>query len=415
MRVRRTTQGLKPGEEHIPVRPLVETNDPLPLGLAGEDDGRAWNSLDCGIRDEAGHQEVAPVPEAGGDARRDLVVIGASAGGVEPLRTIAAALPPDLPASVLVVMHMRTEGTSALSMILDRAGPLPAVQAQTGMQLRHSTIYVARPDHHLLVDGDRLLLSKGPTESGHRPAVNALFRSAAVAAGPRTVGVILSGVLDDGALGLRAIADRGGVTVVQEPGDALYQGMPNGALQLVAADHVVPAAAMADVLTKMAGQEVDMARAPAPAPMIVLEDKIARDGMSEQLTSRQRHPDRTLEFSCPDCNGALTEVEAGSGAYRCRVGHAWSQDSLLAAQGDELRRALWTALRSLDEKVALANKMAREADYRGQERLGARFTETGRESEAAADVLRHFLEKMESMTSAEPAESTPLQPAPASE
>ncbi|TDP95075.1 chemotaxis protein CheB [Labedaea rhizosphaerae] len=336
-------------------------------------------------------------PKGNGEPQRDLVVIGASAGGIEPLRTLVAGLPADFPAAVLVVMHMRAGGTSALSMILDRAGRLPAVSASDGMPLEPGRIYVGRPDHHLLADPDRLVLSKGPTENGHRPAVNALFRSAAVSAGPRTVGVVLSGALDDGALGLRDIADRGGTTVVQDPHDALYSGMPASALRLVTADHVVPAAAIADVLVKVVGQVVELQDAAEPSPSMVLEDKIARDGM-RPVRRRTGNHDVALEFSCPDCNGTLAEVEPDSGAYRCRVGHAWSQDALLTAQDDELRRALWIALRSLDEKGALARKMVSQALDRGQDALRERFGEIRRESESAAEVLRQFLLSIEDTT-----------------
>jgi two-component system chemotaxis response regulator CheB len=175
---------------------------------------------------------------------RDLVVVGASAGGVEALREFAAGLPGDLAASVLVVLHLPAGGTSALPAILSRSGPLPARSARTGMPMEHGVIYVAPPNHHLIVLDGQVALSHGPTENGRRPAINALFRSAAVTAGPRVTGVLLSGVLDDGVAGLVSIASRGGRTIAQDPAEALYPGMPRHAMQSLAVDHVLPAGAV---------------------------------------------------------------------------------------------------------------------------------------------------------------------------
>jgi two-component system, chemotaxis family, protein-glutamate methylesterase/glutaminase len=190
---------------------------------------------------------------------RDLVVVGASAGGVEALRSLVSGLPADLPAAVLVVLHLPAGGASALAAILDRAGPLPAITARAGNELRHGIIQVAPPDHHLLVVDGQVALSHGPTEHGHRPAVNALFRSAALAAGSAVTGVLLSGALDDGVAGLVAIAGRGGTVVVQSPGEARYPSMPEQALRHVRADHVLPAGQMGALLAKIAREVVDSA------------------------------------------------------------------------------------------------------------------------------------------------------------
>ena len=186
---------------------------------------------------------------------RDLVVVGASAGGVEVLRQLAAGLPADLPACVLVVLHVSPTAASVLPGILDRAGPLPATHARDGSALEHARIYVAPPDFHLVVDDSAVRLEHGPPEHGHRPAVDALFRSAASVFGERVVGVVLSGALDDGALGLAAVKAGGGVTVAQDPEDAMYPSMPRSAIIRAGADHVVTAADLAELVRRLVGAE----------------------------------------------------------------------------------------------------------------------------------------------------------------
>ena len=183
--------------------------------------------------------------------RRNVIVIGASAGGVEALRAVVATLPRDLPAVVLVVLHIPSDARSVLPAILSRAGPLPACHPESGEQLRRGVIYVAPPDRHLVIDGDRVLLSCEAREHGHRPAIDVLFRSAASSAGPRTVAVVLSGVLDDGTAGLEAVAQAGGATVVQDPADAAYPGMPKSAMDHLHVDHVAAAAQLGELLVRL--------------------------------------------------------------------------------------------------------------------------------------------------------------------
>ncbi len=321
--------------------------------------------------------------------RRDLVVVGASAGGVEALRTVVSALPPDFPAAVLVTMHLSAGTQSALAQILDRTGSLPARPARHGEPIEPGTVYVATPDRHLLTGDGVLVLTQGPTESGHRPAINATFRSAAVTHGPKVVGVVLSGVLDDGAAGLRAIVDRGGVAVVQDPADALYSGMPQSALASVDTEHVVRAGEIGALLDKLVRMPVEPAELPPPSDTLLLEDEIARDSVragafppSDQLAGSG--------YTCPDCQGALTEVDP-AGQYRCRIGHAWSAEALLSAHDGEFRFALQKALRALDEKAGLARKLATQLSGRQAGGLSERYTASAREAAEAAETLRRFL------------------------
>lgn len=320
---------------------------------------------------------------------RDLVVVGASAGGVEALRDLIGELRPTLPAALLIVLHLPAGGTSALADILDRAGRLPVTAARHGDSILPGRVYVAPPDNHLLVHGEWSALSRGPTENGHRPAVNALFRSAALARGPRVVGIVLSGVLDDGAAGLIAIKSRGGVAVVQDPKDAAYAGMPESALRAVPADHVLSAVAIGENLDRIVREPVDEAAVPDPPPLLRYEDAIARN---QQLTSADL--DRIGRFAgltCPDCQGALLALEPGQDRFRCRVGHAWTADALLATADDRMQMALWTALRTLDEKAALASRMASSARQRGSHHLAVSYERAAEETGQAATVLRERL------------------------
>jgi two-component system chemotaxis response regulator CheB len=319
----------------------------------------------------------------------DVVVVGASAGGVEALRVLMAALPAYLPASVLVVLHMPSGGTSALLVILARAGRLPVQPAAHGTPLRHGHVYAAVPDHHLLVVDDVMALSKGPTENGHRPAVDALFRSAARAVGPRTIGVVLSGTLDDGTAGLMSIVARGGAAVVQEPADAIYAGMPESALREVPSAHVAPAAELAEVISKLAREQVDDLSPVAMSPVEQFEADIAQHGL-EEGGLRMSTIGEPSGFTCPDCDGSLITVP-GTRRYRCRVGHAWTEDALAEQKDAELERALWTALRTLDEKISLGRRMEQTAVERGNGLVARRYAASVAEAAQAAAVLRHFI------------------------
>jgi two-component system chemotaxis response regulator CheB len=321
---------------------------------------------------------------------RDLIVVGASAGGVEALRTFAAGLPADLAAAVLVVLHLPAGGTSALAAILSRSGPLRAVSAHAGNPLTHGQIQVAPPDHHLLVRDGTVALSRGPTENGHRPSINALFRSAAMAAGPAVTGVLLSGALDDGVAGLVSIASRGGMAMVQDPGEALYPSMPEHALRNLDPDYVLPATDMGAVLAKVAQEGVDIAVAPPPSRLLSMENEITMNLEAGHPTEQE--PGRLGVMSgltCPDCDGTLVEMEPAR--FRCRVGHAWTADALLEAQTSAWERALWAAVRTLDEKVSLGRRMADFARQRGSDRLSTRYLHDVEEASAAADVLRRYL------------------------
>jgi two-component system chemotaxis response regulator CheB len=322
--------------------------------------------------------------------RRNVIVIGASAGGVEALRTLMSGLPMDLPAAVLVVLHVPPYGGSVLPAILDRAGPLPARHPRHREPLGESVVWVAPADHHLLLASNSVVLTRGPRENGLRPAADVLFRSAARAHGPRVIGVVLSGVLDDGTAGLTSIAAQGGVTVVQDPADALYPGMPTSALDHVNIDHVVPIAEMADLLVRLCKEEAVEVDRPV-SPLLAMETDMAL--MDEKAMNEDDRPGQPSGFSCPDCNGVLWEILDGELVrYRCRVGHAWSAETLLGEQSEQLDGALWMALRGLEEKAALARTLERRAAERGSTLSQARFTQQAEDATHAAGLIRSMLE-----------------------
>jgi two-component system chemotaxis response regulator CheB len=314
------------------------------------------------------------------NSARNVVAVGASAGGVEALTHFASGLPPDLPYTVLVVLHMPAGAPSVLARIMDRSGPLPAVNAEHGAPLEHGSIHVSIPNRHLLVQDDRIVLSDGPTENGHRPAINALFRSVALAYGQRAVGVLLSGVLDDGVLGSAAIRSRGGTTIAQSPSDALFPAMPQNAIDADVIDNEVSAAEVGGLLKQLADRELEE-REMEPDNRMELENRIAmaRRFSTEFDTEKLGPPSG---YSCPDCNGSLIAVSDGN--YRCQVGHAWTADALLRARDEEVEDALWIALRSLQEKVKLSRRLAEQVT---PGLLSDRYHALADEAEHAMSVL----------------------------
>jgi two-component system, chemotaxis family, protein-glutamate methylesterase/glutaminase len=324
-------------------------------------------------------------------AHRDVVAVGASAGGVEALRALVAGLPDDYPGAVLVVLHVPRDAPSALPRILDRSGPLPAHAAVDGEELHTGHIYLARPDHHLLVLDGRIRLIRGPAENGHRPAVDPLFRSVARAYGPRAIGVVLSGARDDGAAGLAAIAARGGTTVVQEPSDALYPWMPRAALVHVTADHVVPAAKLGGLLAEITAAALPEGIAGGqPDPMMDAEVAMSDLG---PITADETDA-APAGYGCPSCGGSLFQMDDRPvPRYRCRVGHAWSPESLLDEQAVTLEGALWMALRALEEKSALSRRMA-STGRAHHSSTGARFNDLADDADAAGATIRRLIERL---------------------
>ncbi|HYW12983.1 MAG TPA: chemotaxis protein CheB [Longimicrobium sp.] len=330
----------------------------------------------------------------------DLIVIGGSAGALDALSALVSGLPEDLPAAVCVVVHQPASAHSHLAEILDRTGLLAAVPAQDGAPLLPGTIYVAVPDKHLLVRADghgggTLRLANGPRENRTRPSVDPLFRSAALAYGPRLIGVVLSGALDDGTAGLWAVRDRGGLAVVQDPSTALVASMPTNALNEVGADHVVPAHELGPLLGGLA--RLPSAAPPPPAATEALEEltrEVAITALDESAHAASPRYGTPSRFGCPDCGGVLWDastVQGGPLRFRCSTGHAYSPGSLAEAQMQSLEAALWASLRALENAVELARARGERASRRGMKGLAQRYTVEYETAQQHAGAVRQLL------------------------
>ncbi len=321
--------------------------------------------------------------------RHDVIVIGASAGGVEAISRIVSDFPRDIRASILVVLHI-SRGRSLLPEILTRAGRVPAAHPADSDPLQYGRVYVAPPDHHLIIQQGAARVVHSAAENGVRPAVDPLFRSAAREYGSRVVGVILTGALDDGTAGIMAIKDAGGITIAQDPDEAFSPGMPRSAINTGRIDHVLPLRDISLLLAALVEEEAPPMKSGADSPHLrALEPDLAEMPLAVHPGDR---PGQPSVFSCPECHGILWEQdEGGLLRFRCRVGHVYSPDSMMTAQTDEVDRALWTALRTLEERAALAHKLAERGRQRSHIWVDKAFTMRAREAEKEAAQIRSLL------------------------
>lgn len=300
--------------------------------------------------------------------KRDIIVIGASAGGVEALQDVVRELPRDFPGSVFVVLHIPPRAKSFLPELLGKAGQLPVMHPMDGAVIQPGMIYVAPPDHHLVVERDHVHLSMGPKEQHHRPCINVTFRSASLAYGSRVAAVVLTGELDDGTAGMWEVSRRGGVTIVQNPETAAFPSMPLSALREIEADHVVSIKDMGALLTRLAS-----------------DGEAVRNAEVQEISMGPRLTDLT----CPDCRGTIWETTRGEKGreYRCRVGHTYSPMSMLSGHFAAQEKALYAAIVALDEGASLANRLAEVFGDGVQERL----RQEARDRQGEAENLRRVL------------------------
>jgi len=333
---------------------------------------------------------------------RDIVVIGASAGGVETLTRLVRALPANLPAALFVVIHFPQNGVSLLPDILNRNGPLRAIHPQHGENFHTGQIYVAPPNWHMQIRDGKILLDRSARVNNVRPSIDTLFRSAARNFGERVLGVILSGTLGDGVAGLQAIKLAGGVAIVQDPQDAPFSGLPANALEKADVDYVLAQPEIAATIAHLAQGDGGGVN-PAPA-----RKKTGRTGkemqkMDEETENSQIQSDiKRFEkgemgsthtvLTCPDCGGVLWELHNGRLIhYRCHVGHVYSPESLIMAHNSEVESALWSAARSLEERAALLRRLASASITRGHLLSAKRFVKSADDAEKNANILRSLL------------------------
>ena len=304
----------------------------------------------------------------------DIVVIGASAGGIEALKEITSNLSPDPDAAIFIVVHISPDSSGLLPNILNRRSKIPAHQAEDGEAIRPGRIYVAAPNRHLLLERDEVRVVNGPRHNRHRPAIDLLFRTAARNFGERVVGVVLTGFLDDGSSGLLAIHNAGGAAIVQSPEDAEVASMPKNALEQVQPDYCVPLVEIADIINRLAGVEAK--------PM-------ARRSNQKPKSEKKRVQ---TPFTCPDCHGTIWEVdENGEIRFECRVGHSYSPEGMFQANDEDVERSLWVALRTLEESASLERRLAEMAQKHSRSHAYKRFAERAQERMRHAAILREVL------------------------
>lgn len=324
-------------------------------------------------------------------AGHDIVVIGASAGGVEALTRLVGMLPANLRCTLFVVLHLPAESPSMLPQILSRSGPLKAVHPGDRERIRRGYIYIAPPDYHLLVEQEYMRVIRGPRENRHRPAIDPLFRSAARAYGSRVVGIILTGMLNDGTAGLLAIKRRKGIAVIQDPQEALYPDMPQSAREHVEIDYCLQLASIGPLLVQLASEQVEQPEGEVPISEY-LEKEVHIAEMETNPLQEFQQVGKPSAFSCPECGGVLWEIQDGNFLrFRCRTGHALSAESVLAEQVEIIDKALWSALKTLEEKVSLSRRLARQAQERGHTWLAQHLGDRVDEAEKDAQLLRHML------------------------
>ncbi|MCY1060583.1 chemotaxis protein CheB [Nannocystis sp. SCPEA4] len=327
-------------------------------------------------------QTTNPAP-----ATRDIVVIGASAGGLAALLDIVRGLKGDFPAAMFVVIHTSPDNPGVLPALLRRVGPLKVALAEDRQAIERGWIYCARPDHHLLLKRAYIRVTRGPKENGFRPAVDPMFRSAAEHYGPRVIGVILSGGLNDGTDGLLRITELGGLAIAQDPQEATIPSMPLSAIQNVEVHSVLRAAEIPAMLQQLVRQPVPDVRAHAGA-----ENHHQAAEAGESL--HQHEPAGTPSaYTCPECGGALWEApERGKLLrFRCHIGHGFTAEALLAEQGSKLEGALWGALRALEENAALYRQQAERQTSAGLQSLAQKFEANAIEVEEYASLIRPLL------------------------
>lgn len=318
-------------------------------------------------------------------SRRDVIAIGGSLGAIDAVRKLCRELPADFAENIFIVIHVGAAGNDLLAGIFDQDSAFPVGTAVDGEPLRRGRAYVAPADHHLLIIDHTVRLGRGPRENMARPAIDPLFRSVAVSFGSRVIALVLSGMLNDGASGLADVKRCGGTTVVQNPSDSPAPDMPWGALRGSDVDYRAPLSDMAPLLVKLAGEE---AGRPVDVPEDIkseVEIALGRRSDTEILANFSK----PVALSCPACGGVLSQINRWPPLrFRCQVGHSYTAEALATVGEGSVDEAIRVALRIMEERAVLAQKMADDARRSGRGAAAASYEQRVRESRAYADTLR---------------------------
>lgn len=330
---------------------------------------------------------------------RNIIVIGASAGGFEAIRQLTALLPPDLDAAIFIVWHMSPDVPGLLPQVINRNKKILAVNAVDHEPICMNRIYVAPPDRHLLLEKGLVRVTRGPKENRFRPAIDPLFRSAAYIYGSSVIGIVLSGALDDGTAGLWTIKSRGGMAIVQDPKEAEVPSMPESALSAVAIDYRLPIAEIAPLISRLVAEPV------VEKKEIDMEEQRKTDTEVKIALQKTLPEDAVLTFSqpttyaCPECHGVLSSIKEGDiTRYRCHTGHAYSADSLLTAITENIEDSLWNAIRSVEESVILLNNLGDHYAACNQPKLAATYFKKAKEAQGRAGLIRQAVQNHEKLT-----------------
>ncbi|MFD2937345.1 chemotaxis protein CheB [Spirosoma flavum] len=322
-------------------------------------------------------------------AKRDIVVIGASAGGVMALRELVSAFPADFQAPVFIIQHVSSTSPSLMPEILSRSGPLKVIHPQDGAPIQAGYIYIAPPDHHMILENDRILVKKGPKENRFRPSIDALFRSAAYTFGSRVIGVVLTGLLNDGTSGMWSIKRLGGIGIVQQPEDAAYPSMPTSVLEYVDVDYVLPLSDIGALICKLTQEQAALTPELTAHELDRLEIEVSVAAQGDAFDMGILTMGELSPLTCPECSGVLVRFDEGRLIrYRCHTGHGYTSDALLSELTESVEASLWKTLRGLEETIILLEQSSEVLSDADDTTIADQFTKKAQETRKLAQAIR---------------------------
>ncbi len=329
-------------------------------------------------------------------AKRDIIVVGASAGGITALKSFISSLPEDFTGSVFIVLHIPPYSETRLAWILNKVTKLKVTQPRDGEPISAGRIYVAANDHHLILEEGKVIVKKGPKENRFRPSIDALFRSAAYVYGPRVIGIVLSGLLNDGTSGLWSVKRLGGVTIIQDPEEAEYPQMPNNVLEYVEVDHTLPVGEMGALLQTLSQEIAPKKIKLSPEEMKLMDMEVIIATHDNAFEMGIIEMGELTSLTCPDCHGALARlVEGNIIRFRCHTGHAYTASTLLADVTTSVEALLWQAMRGMEETTLLLHDIETHLRGLGHRKQAAVFADKAEEASHRARIIHDSVFKQE--------------------